>query len=264
MKISMSVVEITPAMAQDILDSSNVNNRVVSKARVNKYAGLMTEGKWMTTHQGICISDKGRLIDGQHRLLAIIKSNKTIDLCLTTGIKDEAFGEIDIPGGHRDAGDRLGIDKRVAAIITRACSINKDKWSSPTLDELKLMYSKIGEKAEKLIAEHGASSVYFSTAEIKLAAVLCAINDENDQYAFGLYGALVRSDIESLNGIGSKWMKMHIVGQTKKLSQEENLSLGCFAFSKQNSGRRKFDNVDSKSFARKVLSDLRGINGTAH
>ncbi len=43
----------------------------------------MREGHWDTTHQGIAIASDGTLVDGQHRLLAIVESGVTVRMNVT-------------------------------------------------------------------------------------------------------------------------------------------------------------------------------------
>lgn len=64
---------ITPKTAESYLAKMDTN-RSVMRSRVDSYATEMQNGRWMLTHQGIAFNSNERLIDGQHRLLALIKS----------------------------------------------------------------------------------------------------------------------------------------------------------------------------------------------
>ena len=86
---------ISPERAKDLL-ASNTQNRPISKMRVNYYAQLIKEGKWKITHQGIGISNEGIIIDGQHRLLAIVEANKPVWVNVTTGLDSETFKYVDV------------------------------------------------------------------------------------------------------------------------------------------------------------------------
>jgi len=65
------VESISPTRAKEILLANN-GNRLISWGWVRKLAGMMTRGEWLLTHQGIAFDVYGVLIDGQHRLEAII------------------------------------------------------------------------------------------------------------------------------------------------------------------------------------------------
>lgn len=75
---------ITPESAKTYL-LKNSNNRAVSQKVVNGYAEDMIAGKWKLTHQGIAFDADGVLIDGQHRLLAIVKANVAVMMLVTMG-----------------------------------------------------------------------------------------------------------------------------------------------------------------------------------
>lgn len=68
---------VTPALAKQWLEK-NTNNRNVNFAKVKKMAKDMREGHWDTTHQGIAIATDGTLVDGQHRLMAVVESGVTV------------------------------------------------------------------------------------------------------------------------------------------------------------------------------------------
>lgn len=74
--------EISPEQAKKWLEK-NDNNRNINYAKVKKMAKDMKEGHWDTTHQGIAIASDGTLVDGQHRLLAIVESGVTVRMNVT-------------------------------------------------------------------------------------------------------------------------------------------------------------------------------------
>lgn len=75
-------------------------NRKISLAKVADYARKMLRGVWHTTHQGIGISYMDKLIDGQHRLLAIREAARTnpniaIKMAVTTGLDPDTYKYVD-------------------------------------------------------------------------------------------------------------------------------------------------------------------------
>ena len=66
------LLTITPNEASKYL-ANNPANRKINESVVRAMAEDMKAGRWMQTHQGIAISKTGRLLDGQHRLSAVIK-----------------------------------------------------------------------------------------------------------------------------------------------------------------------------------------------
>lgn len=86
------VMTITPKKAVAFL-GKNDRNRNIEDKKVSSYAADMKHGKWLLTHQGIAFYDDGTLMDGQHRLKAIIRSDTTVRMMVTTGIQKPAFGQ---------------------------------------------------------------------------------------------------------------------------------------------------------------------------
>lgn len=76
---------VTPEMAKKFIQK-NVQNRPVSKQYVRALVSDIVSGKFYTTHQGIAFDEDGYLIDGQHRLLAIIQAGIPVTLMVTTGL----------------------------------------------------------------------------------------------------------------------------------------------------------------------------------
>ena len=77
---------ITPAFATEVLEKHNPRNRTISEGVVQIYATDMKHGRWTLTHQGIAFDENDDLIDGQHRLWAVIFSGKEIEMMVTRGI----------------------------------------------------------------------------------------------------------------------------------------------------------------------------------
>lgn len=101
-------VLVTPEMATEWL-ANNTHNRNIRRQHLYKLIRDMANDNYMITHQGIAISDTNVLIDGQHRLTAIIESKKPQWLLVTTGLPMKAQEEVD-GTARRHAGD-LGLIK---------------------------------------------------------------------------------------------------------------------------------------------------------
>ena len=84
-KQKTQVVRMTPDMARDIL-KNNTNNRNVKRDRVSLYATEMEKGRWQLNGESIVIDENGNLKDGQHRLMAVVKSQCTVPMVVVTGV----------------------------------------------------------------------------------------------------------------------------------------------------------------------------------
>ena len=87
------IMTISPALAEEWL-KKNTFNRRVSPLSVSKYASDMVSGKWTLNHQGIAFDNKGVLVDGQHRLYAIVKAGVSVDMMVTWGASRVGVDEL--------------------------------------------------------------------------------------------------------------------------------------------------------------------------
>jgi len=104
-----ATVKVAPELAK-VWMRWNVNNRPLSEPKVIFYANQMAAGKWKLNGDPIRFSDEGFLLDGQHRLAAVIMSGATINTDVRFGLESDVFPTIDT-GPARTAGDVLSIEK---------------------------------------------------------------------------------------------------------------------------------------------------------
>lgn len=111
-KPGFQIVDISPATAQAFL-ANNPDNRNVSQIVVDKYAAEIRAGRWVVNGVPIIVTTKHRLLDGQRRLMAVVKSGETIRSAVYVADADasdvrEIFATIDI-GKKRNLSDTLAI-----------------------------------------------------------------------------------------------------------------------------------------------------------
>jgi hypothetical protein len=103
---TVACMMITPDMALNWLEKVNTNNRPVVDAHVHRLARDMKEGRWILTHEGIAFSPDGVLLDGQHRLWAIVEAEVPIELHVWFNVTRDALMAID-SGKPRSLADIL-------------------------------------------------------------------------------------------------------------------------------------------------------------
>jgi hypothetical protein len=69
--------------------------RSMTARRVQQYASQMVRGQWRVTHQAIAIDPEGVLIDGQHRLAAVVLSRQTVRMPVAFDVPRESFDVLD-------------------------------------------------------------------------------------------------------------------------------------------------------------------------
>jgi hypothetical protein len=100
---NIGFVDVTPALAETWL-SMNKGNRKLREFRVRRYAHEMAKGEWLPSCQGIGFSIEGRLIDGQHRLAAVVRSGVTVPMLVVPSLAEELLDRVDV-GANRSLGD---------------------------------------------------------------------------------------------------------------------------------------------------------------
>jgi hypothetical protein len=99
------IIILTPRLAKEILEL-NTKNRDINEASINHYCKLMSSNEWVENGLPIIINEDGVLIDGQHRLLSVIKTNHSYQCPMITGVSRKAMATIDT-GRSRSLGDVL-------------------------------------------------------------------------------------------------------------------------------------------------------------
>ena len=129
--ISSNVQTVTPQLAADIL-KANTLNRPINEATVADYVDQMKKGLWKLNGEPIIIATGGQLLDGQHRLKAVVDSGVTISAVVIYNVDPSAFSTIDT-GRVRTAGDIFSIDgienanQKAAAVSTYFRLLRKSK-----------------------------------------------------------------------------------------------------------------------------------------
>lgn len=90
----VEMVTVTPALAAEWL-KCNTTNRPLRKIRVDTYARELEQGHWRFTGDSIKFDADCKLIDGQHRLAACVKSGVAFQVLVVRGLDSAAFDVLD-------------------------------------------------------------------------------------------------------------------------------------------------------------------------
>lgn len=86
------IENITPTKASEYLETSPYNRLTVSTKRVVKnYASAMIRGEWSLNGESIVFDKEGRLLDGHHRMAAVVEAGIPITFSVCRGVDREAF-----------------------------------------------------------------------------------------------------------------------------------------------------------------------------
>lgn len=108
------VLTVTPELAFRFLEG-NTHNRPTSQRHVERLAADMKAGRWRLTHQGIAFDTNGLLIDGQHRLCAVIEADMPVTMRVFYNEPSENRHVVDT-GERRSNLDILAISGQVGEV----------------------------------------------------------------------------------------------------------------------------------------------------
>lgn len=133
-----SVEEITPKQAEAML-RRNIVNRPVRESKVKQYSRDMLNGRWNEGDGStIKFNEDGELIDGQHRLTAVLKSGVVLKWEVRRGISKKAQRTMDT-GAPRTPADTLHMEYGISnapllvAIARNVYKIENDGFGASTV-----------------------------------------------------------------------------------------------------------------------------------
>lgn len=139
------IIKVTPAIAKEWL-TRNIHNRPMRASKVAEFARDIQAGDWAMNGETIKFDTEGTLLDGQHRLSAIVKADTPTDLLVVTGLAAATQHTMDA-GTKRTASDafKLSDEKHntlLAAIVRRAWAWERGDHKlslnvAPTITEAK-------------------------------------------------------------------------------------------------------------------------------
>ena len=103
--MKISEIVMTPVHAAKLLEG-NTGNRTLSQARIAAIAADIANGAWQADGSPIRVAKSGKLLDGQHRLSAIVRAKREVPVVLVEGLDEEAQLTID-SGKARSFNDYL-------------------------------------------------------------------------------------------------------------------------------------------------------------
>ena len=139
-----SVVFVTPEMAERWL-GRNFNNRNLVDKDVQSYARDMAAGRWDLNGESLKFAADGTLLDGQHRLSAVIKANATVPMFVVRGLSNSTQDSMDT-GRKRSAADMLTIHgEKHCQIIAAAVRIAVGTQDRQPIQKVKVSHAQVAD-----------------------------------------------------------------------------------------------------------------------
>lgn len=160
--MKLQTVSVTPEVAKSWLQKNGMNRRL-SKSHVSRLAHQMREGKWVLNGQTICFDTDGRLLDGQHRLNAVVESGATVQMTVAMGVEDDrAFKTYDgvaLKRGAHQVAQMMGVKNanNVSAfsriIMAYEEATNMDEFAQLVAANRSMAPDEVAEKAQEVERE---------------------------------------------------------------------------------------------------------------
>jgi hypothetical protein len=107
--MQVKIAKVSPNMAKKFLEN-NLKNRDLREHRIWQFVQMMERGTFVEDGTPIKLNGDGGLLDGQHRLYAILRTGRTYTLPVVSGLPDEAFDSTDrcMPRNTGDSFKKIG------------------------------------------------------------------------------------------------------------------------------------------------------------
>ena len=164
--MNSKIMTVTPVLAQEWLKKNIARNRTVRSVDVARYARDMKDGKWMLNPQGIIFNTSDKLIDGQHRLYAIVQAGVPVDMVVWFDVPDDLIWIVD-SGVSRTMPDHLGFmtddpifrNKTVISVIDKLVKYSRNipvstRFSPEEMYYLIARYYNIAQYVYRLMNRH--------------------------------------------------------------------------------------------------------------
>lgn len=253
---SFDVEVITPAMAKDMLDTINVKNRKQRPAVIARYAAMMSNGEWKLSPEAIVIANTGRLLNGQHRLSAVVKSGVAVRFLVIRGTNEDVFEVLD-RGAVRSTADALQSEKRVTEVARLIVTMSNGNARMTTDPAVRRVIDKISDVHADLMAHCSTCATLFSSAPFRLAAVARIMSGASRDDVMSMYRNLVLANIDDLPPIGHAIIKMHMTGRASSTgghsNQVKTLGLAWSVFDPVKKYNTRVSHAQSSAFISDVL-----------
>ena len=188
--LDVAVEYISPQKATAYLEKNFSTNRKLSVKNVSTHMSAMQNKEWTVSTDCIGFDTKGRLINGQHRLTAVIKTQTTQPFIVVRNLPPQTAQILDL-GKKRQMHERLTIAGNSMSL--NMCSIVRNAMTNYTSNSTGIMqysepqhdtkvyniYSKHSQFFDLLAEKHLTTPSLFAAAAVKIYAEMPQIAFEH-------------------------------------------------------------------------------------
>jgi len=210
---------ISPEHAKLLLTNNKVN-RKVSRSTVTAYASDMLSGSWRLTHQGLMLGKDDCVIDGQHRLLAVVQTG--VGQWFLVSRDPSLVGPKDLPVDRnykRDAHFILDIHPMLSAASSQAVQHGYGV-GAVSVAQIGRAAAILAPHFEQLMGGCYASRRGVSTAPVHLAGAVRIALGASPAYVRDTYKSLSLSDFQAMPPVAASFYKQVVVDRVAFTSRE--------------------------------------------
>lgn len=239
--MQIQIIEVTPRLAAEFLER-NASNRRMRPGHVNALASVMAAGQFQSTHQGIAINTEGEVVDGQHRLAAIMRSGVSVRMPVAYGVNAEHYGHLMIDVGmNRSTADVYAVDRFVAQPCTFIAYMHQSTRHkavlAPYLDAFGPIMTAISKGGRHM--RRGVTSAPFVAA----AAIRVAMGEDPVMVNQNFSG-MVRLDYGNLPPVANSFLRQLANGLVDRANKWDLFTRGMRVFDSQAQNNTKIQVKD--------------------
>ena len=210
-KVSARVETITPEIASRYLLYNNIN-RPLKKGTVDYYAEQMRKGQWLLNGEAICFAEDGGMVNGQHRLNAIIKAGVPVDILVVRGCDPNSFNVYD-SGVNRTTADIFALNgipnsHVLSTIIVRYFALKAHRMFVRTdTKEINASTKNLKKSRLEMLGEYNSSPELYQEIYRLVASCVSKLNLFTKAEMGGFCAYLIKDKQYSFD-IVSKFMRM--------------------------------------------------------
>ena len=149
-----AIVDITPELAHQLIESNFSDNRTLSWEHVKRMAADMKAGLWVLSNDAVCIDEYGRLINANHRMNAVKLSETTQRFVVVWNMPLSSAQRLDV-GRKRTMHERITIAGTRMSI--KECAITRhamNAYAKAALGTVEYAYARHDQLVEKYFNLH--------------------------------------------------------------------------------------------------------------
>lgn len=198
MSAKVREVLMTPDWAKRLL-AGNRDNRRIRPTVVARLATELTEGRWVITPDAIAVSPSGRLLNGQHRLAAIVQADRSAHVLLAENMDEESFLVTD-RGVKRTISDVTGLPAGMVAdiaLLRFAMNTSITTLAPQIANDIADFWSPAWERIDA-VPGGGAGKGSGNNAALRVAVGLrwATCRPEHREYVLRSYQQILHNDME--------------------------------------------------------------------